>query len=223
MNFEIANQIDEKLLNEVLTDEKYEWIKSYDVHIKMFYKYGKYDKDGNLKSPALQKMGKPILLAIRIVSSFNRLTDDVDVKILINKDIWETHFPDERKASLDGILSYLEMKTDKLGEPIPISEDNDKVQLKLKHPDFFCEGFISMAEKYGNNYLPIQEAKSITNLVKSSSSVKEKKKDVKKIEKKKEDEEVSEDWDSATDAEDAYREMYEDDKSDEVNLDDIKI
>ena len=110
MNIELANQNDEKLLIDVLSDEKYEWIKSYDIHIKMFYKYGKYDKNGDLKSPALQKMGKPILLALRIVSSFNRLTDDVDVKILINKDLWDEYSIEERKASLDGILHYLELQ-----------------------------------------------------------------------------------------------------------------
>ena len=222
MNIELASQNDEKLLIDVLSDEKYEWIKSYDIHIKMFYKYGKYDKNGDLKSPALQKMGKPILLALRIVSSFNRLTDDVDVKILINKDLWDEYSIEERKASLDGILHYLELKTDKIGEPIPISEDNDKVQLKMKHPDFYCEGFNCLAEKYGTNYIPIQEAQAIAGLVKettnnSKSTTKQKSL---KIVKKNEDEK---DWDSATDAEDAYREMYEDDKSDEVNLDDIKI
>lgn len=222
MNVELANQIDEKLLNDVLSDEKYEWIRSYDIHIKMFYKYGKYDKEGNLKTPALQKNGKAIPLAIRIVSSFNRLTDDVDVKILINKDLWDEYSEIERKASLDGLLHYLELKTDKIGEPIPISEDNDKVQLKMKHPDFYCEGFNCLAEKYGRNYIPIQEAQAIAGLVKETTNnfkltTKQKSS---KIVKKNEDEK---DWDSATDAEEAYEKMYEDFKSDEVNLDDIKI
>ncbi len=212
MNIELANQIDEKLLENVLADEKYEWIRSYDIHIKMFYKFGKYDKEGNLKSPALQKMGKPIALALRIVSSFNRLTDDVDVKILINKDLWDEYSKEEKIASLDGILHYLELKTDKIGEPIPISEDNDKVQLKMKHPDFYCEGFNCLVEKYKNDYIPIQEAKSIAELLSNDNQ------SYKKIERKKKTKQKDEeDFDSETQAEDNYLE------NDDVNLDDIKI
>lgn len=165
MNVEMASQIDEILLDEILNDEKYEWIRSYDIHVKMFYKYGKYDKDGNLKTPALVKNGQPIPASIKIVSAFNRLTDNVDVKIIINKDIWDEYSKDRRKATLDGILNYLELKTDKIGEPILISDDSDKVQLKLKKPDFYCEGFISLVEKYGLNYDPIQDAKSIVGLL----------------------------------------------------------
>ena len=169
MNVELANLTDEQILNEVLNEEKYEWIKSYDIHVKMFYKYGKYDKDGNLKSPALKKNGIAIPLCLKIVSSFNRLTDDVEVKIIINKDIWDEYTQDEKKASLDNVLSYLEVKTDKIGEPIPISEDNDKVQLKMKHPDFYCEGFIEMIRLYGKNYIPLQEAYAITKILERST------------------------------------------------------
>lgn len=176
MNVEMASQIDEILLDEILNDEKYEWIRSYDIHVKMFYKYGKYDKDGNLKTPALVKNGQPIPASIKIVSAFNRLTDNVDVKIIINKDIWEEYSKDRRKATLDGILNYLELKTDKIGEPISISDDSDKVQLKLKKPDFYCEGFISLVEKYGLDYDPIQDAKSIIGLLNNSTVDKSKSK-----------------------------------------------
>ena len=177
MNVEMASQIDEILLDEILNDEKYEWIRSYDIHVKMFYKYGKYDKDGNLKTPALVKNGQPIPASIKIVSAFNRLTDNVDVKIIINKDIWDEYSKDRRKATLDGILNYLELKTDKIGEPISISDDSDKVQLKLKKPDFYCEGFVSLVEKYGFNYDPIQDAKSIVGLLNNSNVDKSKSKD----------------------------------------------
>lgn len=177
MNVEMASQIDEILLDEILNDEKYEWIRSYDIHVKMFYKYGKYDIDGNLKTPALVKNGQPIPASIKIVSAFNRLTDNVDVKIIINKDIWDEYSKDRRKATLDGILNYLELKTDKIGEPISISDDSDKVQLKLKKPDFYCEGFISLVEKYGLNYDPIQDAKSIVGLLNNSTVDKSKSKD----------------------------------------------
>lgn len=173
----MASQIDEILLDEILNDEKYEWIRSYDIHVKMFYKYGKYDKDGNLKTPALVKNGQPIPASIKIVSAFNRLTDNVDVKIIINKDIWDEYSKDRRKATLDGILNYLELKTDKIGEPISISDDSDKVQLKLKKPDFYCEGFVSLVEKYGFNYDPIQDAKSIVGLLNNSNVDKSKSKD----------------------------------------------
>jgi hypothetical protein len=181
MNVEMASQIDEILLDEILNDEKYEWIRSYDIHVKMFYKYGKYDKDGNLKTPALVKNGQPIPASIKIVSAFNRLTDNVDVKIIINKDIWDEYSKDRRKATLDGILNYLELKTDKIGEPISISDDSDKVQLKLKKPDFYCEGFISLVEKYGLNYDPIQDAKSIIGLLNNSTVDKSKSKNNMKL------------------------------------------
>ena len=195
MNVELANLTDEQILNEVLNDEKYEWIKSYDIHIKMFYKYGKYDKDGELRTPALVKNGKPIPMVIKIVSSFNRLTDNVDVKIVINKEMWDEYTKDQKVAALDGILHYLELKTDKIGEPIPISDENDKVQLKLRKPDFFCEGFNCLAEKYKNNYIPIQEAINIANLVnltetEKQEEVKAEEKPTKKKSKKKEESEV---------------------------------
>ena len=205
MNVELVNGLDEKLLGDVLAAEKYEWIRSYDIHIKMFYKYGKYDKDGNLKTPALVKNGKPIPLVIKIVSSFNRLTDDVDVKIVINKELWDEYSENERKASLDGILHYLELKTDKIGEPIPISDDNDKVQLKLKKPDFFCEGFNCLVQKYGNDYGPIQDAKSIINLMNCKVETETKKQEMNKDFESKDENQIEE---------------YDDS---EVNLDDINL
>lgn len=208
----MASSIDEKLLDEILNEEKYEWIKSYDIHVKMFYKYGKYDKEGNLKSPALVKNGQPIPLSIKIVSAFNRLTDNVDVKIIINKDLWEEYSKDRRKASLDGILHYLELKTDKIGEPLPISDDSDKVQLKLKKPDFYCEGFIPIIEKYGPDYDPIQDARSIVALLNNYMS-----NQVKEIDKVIEEENVE------LIQKNESIELVEEVDDSEIDLDDIKI
>jgi hypothetical protein len=61
------------------------------------------------------------------------------------------------------MLNYLEVKKDKMDEPIPISEDSDKVQLKLKKPDFYCEGFLSLIDDYGKSYIPYQDAEHIVN------------------------------------------------------------
>jgi hypothetical protein len=69
------------------------------------------------------------------------MTDNVDVKIILNKEYWDELNTKEREGVIDNMLNYLEVKKDKMDEPIPISEDSDKVQLKLKKPDFYCEGF----------------------------------------------------------------------------------
>ena len=163
MSYELANSTDEQILNDILTDERYEILNSYDIHVKLFYKYGKKDKEGNLKTPALTKNGIAIPAQIKIVSAFNRMTDDTDVKIILNKELWDELSVDEKKSTIDNQLSYLQIKEDKLGEPIPISEDCDKVQLKLRKPDFYCEGFLDILNIYKNNYLPWQDAKNIAD------------------------------------------------------------
>lgn len=163
LNFEMCSEFDEAILQKILGYEKYEWINSYEIKIKMFFKYGKYDKEGNLKSPALQKNGTPIPAQIKIVSSFNRMTDNVDVKIILNKEYWDELSTHEREGVIDNMLNYLEVKKDKMDEPIPISEDSDKVQLKLKKPDFYCEGFLNLINDYGVDYIPYQDAKAIVN------------------------------------------------------------
>lgn len=165
MSYELANQTDEQILNDLLNDERYEILNSYDIHVKLFYKYGKKDKEGNLKTPALTKNGIAIPAQIKIVSAFNRMTDDTDVKIILNKELWDELSINEKKSTIDNQLSYLQIKEDKLGEPIPISEDCDKVQLKLRKPDFFCEGFLDMLNIYKNNYLPWQDAKNIADKI----------------------------------------------------------
>lgn len=162
-NFEMCSEFDESILQSVLEKEKYEWINSYEIKIKMFFKYGKYDKEGNLKTPALQKNGTAIPAQIKIVSAFNRMTDNVDVKIILNKEYWDELNTNEREGVIDNMLNYLEVKKDKMDEPIPISEDSDKVQLKLKKPDFYCEGFLSLIEDYGKAYIPYQDAEHIVN------------------------------------------------------------
>lgn len=165
MSYELANSTDDNILNDILKDERYEILNSYDIHVKLFYKYGKRDKEGNLKTPALTKNGIAIPAQIKIVSAFNRMTDDTDVKIILNKELWDELSVDEKKSTIDNQLSYLQIKEDKLGEPIPISEDCDKVQLKLRKPDFYCEGFLDMLNIYKNNYLPWQDAKNIADKI----------------------------------------------------------
>ena len=165
MSYELANQTDEQILNDLLNDERYEILNSYDIHVKLFYKYGKKDKEGNLKTPALTKNGIAIPAQIKIVSAFNRMTDDTDVKIILNKELWDELSVNEKKSTIDNQLSYLQIKEDKLGEPIPISDDCDKVQLKLRKPDFYCEGFLDMLNIYKNNYLPWQDAKNIADKI----------------------------------------------------------
>lgn len=164
-NFESVTNFEEQILNDLLSDEKFEWINSYDVKVKMFFKYGKYDKDGNLKTPALSKNGISIPSQTKIVSSFNRITDNVDVKIILNKEYWDELNKNEREAVLANALYYLEVKSDKMGEPLTVSDECDKVQLKLKKPNFYCEGFFELIEQYKKEYIPWQESERITNKI----------------------------------------------------------
>lgn len=163
--YDIASQFDEQLLNDLLASEKYEILNSYDIHVALFVKYGKRDKEGNLKTPAISKNGIAIPAQIKVVSNFNRMTDDTDVKIILNAELWEELSKEEKVATLDNMLSYLQIKEDKTGEPLTISESCDKVQLKLRHPDFYCEGFLDVLNVYKKNYLPWQDAKNIADKV----------------------------------------------------------
>ena len=164
-NIEQANDSDNKLLESVMNKEKYEILKSYDIKVALFYKYGKRDKDGNLKTTALSKNGVAIPAQTKIVSSFNRMTDNTDVKIILNKEVWDDLNTNERESVLDNCLNYIEIKEDKLGEPIMISDDSDKVDLKLKKPDFYIEGFLGVMAEYKTNYLLWQDDHNIAQKV----------------------------------------------------------
>ena len=164
-NIEQANEIDNNLLETIFNSERHEILKSYDIKIALFYKYGKYDKDGNLKSSGIVKNGIPIPAQTKIVSSFNRITDSIDVKILLNKEIWNDLNIDEKESVIDNCLSYIEIKEDKNGEPIMISESSNKVDLKLKKPDFYIEGFLDVLTQYKTNYLPWQDSKHIADKI----------------------------------------------------------
>lgn len=165
MNYELANTMDEQLLDDLLNDDRYLHLRNYEINIKLFYKSGKRDKDGYLKTPALQKNGQPIYAQTKLVSTFNRITDNVDVKIILNKDIWNDLTKEQKIAELDNQLNYIQIKEDKEGEPLTISEDCDKVQLKLRKPDFYCEGFLDIMNIHKQNYIPWQEAKLISDKV----------------------------------------------------------
>lgn len=162
---DLASTSDKTLLTNLLANDKYSILNSYDIHVELFIKYGKRDKEGNLKSPALTKNGIAIPAQIKVVSNFNRITDDTDVKIVLNAELWEELSQAEKISTLDNMLSYLQIKEDKDGEPLTISETCDKVQLKLKHPDFYCEGFLDVLNTHKKNYIPWQEAKAIANRI----------------------------------------------------------
>ena len=162
---EIASDSDNKILTDLLATERYEILNSYDIHVGLFVKYGKRDKEGNLKAPALTKNGIAIPAQIKLVSNFNRITDDIDVKIILNAELWEELSIKEKTSTLDNMLAYIQIKEDKDGEPLTISETCDKVQLKMKHPDFYCEGFLDLMHVYKKDYIPWQEAQSIAEKV----------------------------------------------------------
>lgn len=44
MSYELANNTDEKILESLLETERYYILKSYDIHIQLFYKYD-YEKN----------------------------------------------------------------------------------------------------------------------------------------------------------------------------------
>ena len=163
-NFEVISLDDEKLFKEVWKKDKFEQLRNYDVKVSAFYKYGKFNKEGELTSPALQKNGTAIPAKITIVSNFNRMTDEVDAKIILNKELWDEMKDDERKVVFEDMLSYLEIKEDKIGEPLYISEDSDKVQLKLKKPEFYVEGFLDLAKQYDDKYIPFKSVKKLSKL-----------------------------------------------------------
>lgn len=164
-NYELVNAMDEQLLIDLLNDERHQILKSYEINIKMFYKFGKKDKDGNLKTPAITKNGIAIPSQIKIVSNFNRITDDVDVKIILNKELWDELTKEEKISTIDNMLNYIQIVQDSEGEPICISESSDKVKIKLKHPDFYCEGFLDMLNIHKQNYLPYKDAKTIAEKI----------------------------------------------------------
>lgn len=163
--YDIASQADEQILTNLLKNEKYEILNSYDIHVALFLKYGKRDKEGNLKTPAITKNGIAVPAQIKVVSNFNRITDDTDVKIILNAELWKELSKEEKIATLDNMLSYLQIKEDKTGEPLTISESCDKVQLKLRHPDFYCEGFLDVLNTHKKHYIPWQDAKSIADII----------------------------------------------------------
>lgn len=163
-NFEMVSLDDEKLFNEVWKKDKFEQLRNYEVKVSAFYKYGKFNKEGELTSPALKKNGIAIPAKINIVSNFNRMTDEVDVKIILNKEMWDEMKADERKIVFEDMLSYLEVKEDKTGEPLYISEDSDKVQLKLKKPEFYVEGFLDLVKAYDDKYIPFKTIKKLSKI-----------------------------------------------------------
>lgn len=163
-NFEVVSLNDEKLFKEVWKKEKFDKIRNYDVKVAVFYKYGKTNKEGELTSPALTKNGVAIPAKITIVSNFNRMTDEVDAKIILNAELWDEMKDDERKVVFEDMLSYLEVKEDKTGEPLYISEDSDKVQLKLKKPEFYVEGFLDLVKAYDEKYIPFKTIKKLSKI-----------------------------------------------------------
>lgn len=164
-NYEIVNAMDEQILIDLLKEDRYQSLNSYEINIKMFYKYGKTDKDGNLKTPAITKNGIAIPAQIKIVSNFNRITDNVDVKIILNKELWEELAKEEKISTIDNMLNYIQVVQDSEGEPIYINENSDKVKIKLRHPDFYCEGFLNTLETHKQHYLPYQDAKRIVEKI----------------------------------------------------------
>ena len=163
MNLEFAFDEDRKILDNLLAAEPYKKFADYDVKFGLFRKYAKLDKDGNIKTPAIVKNGQSVPAEIKLVSAFNRITDDIDVKIILNSEQWDDLKDVQKKAVIENMLAYLEIKTDKDGEPLTVSDSCDKILLKLKKPDFYCEGFLGMIVKYGDDYLPLGEAKSIVD------------------------------------------------------------
>lgn len=163
-NFEMVSLDDENLFKEVWKKDKFEKLRSYEVKVAVFYKYGKTNKEGFVTSPALTKNGVQIPAKINIVSNFNRMTDEVDVKITLNKEMWDEMKDDKKKVVLENMLSYLEVKEDDEGEPLYITEDSDRVKLKLKHPDFYVEGFFDLMKEYDKNYLPYEEIRKLSKI-----------------------------------------------------------
>ena len=112
--YDLASTSDKTLLNNILAGEKFNILNSYDIHVELFMKYGKRDKEGNLKTPAITKNGIAVPAQIKVVSNFNRITDDTDVKIILNAELWEELSQAEKVATLDNMLFIFKLKKIKM-------------------------------------------------------------------------------------------------------------
>ena len=163
MDYEKVSPIDEKLLEDLLTEERYQFIKDYEVNVIMFFKYGKRDRDGVLKKPALVKNGVPCAAQIRVISPFNRQTDNYDVKIIIDGDNWRDLTKEEKIAIIDHELTHLSIVRDREGEPVMINEESDKVKLKLIRDDIQMWGFNDIMIRHGANSQELQILQHLVN------------------------------------------------------------
>ena len=161
MDYEKVSLVDEQILENLLKEERYQFFEDYEVKVVMFFKYGKRDKDVNLKKNAISKNGAPCAAQVRLISAFNRQTDNYDVKIILDGDIWKDLSKEERIAVVDHELSHIQIVVDADGEPVMINEQSDKVKLKCIHDDIQMWGFSEIIDRHGKNSQELQVLQSL--------------------------------------------------------------
>ena len=163
MDYEKVSCLEEQMLEDLLKEERYRFFSDYEIKVIMYFKYGKRDRDGNLKKSALIKNGVPCAAMVRVISPFNRHTDNYDVKIILNGDFWRDLTKEEKIAVIDHELSHIRMIRDREGEPVMIDENSDKVKLGTVKDDIQMWGFNDIIVRHGKNSQELQVLQSLVN------------------------------------------------------------
>lgn len=136
-----------------------------DVRVGCLLAFAPSDPEtGEVKdTPALKKYGLPTLATVRIVSQRDRVAGLPDAQIVVDGELWEREWSDERKrAVLDRQLQHLEVQMDDDGN-VKI-DDCSRPKLRIVPPDYLISGFIRIAERHGEASLEVQEARQLAKV-----------------------------------------------------------
>ena len=101
----------------------------------------KEDKDGN-PLPAVKLHGVAASAKVKITTLEDRARGIADVKIVIDRNQWNSAKPETRAAILDHELTHVTLKDE--GE----EDDLGRPKLKLRDHDWIAWGFDSIVERY---------------------------------------------------------------------------
>jgi hypothetical protein len=107
-----------------------------------------YDRHGDA-IPAIKVRSHAVIAKIKITSLEDRVRGMGDATLLIDGSRWERMGHNARLAMLDHELEHLELIEDKL-------DDAGRPKLKMKHHDWECAGFDSVAKRQGENSIEAQ-------------------------------------------------------------------
>jgi hypothetical protein len=113
--------------------------------------------DANSGEPALKDRGYPAAAVISVIPTKQRVDKRADAEILIDESRWKGMTDGQRRALLDRMVTYLEMQKDDVG--LVKTDDIGRPKLKLLLCDWHLSGFRSIAERYGEDAMEVQEAR----------------------------------------------------------------